>query len=108
MTTPLLSRRNIFAAAAAAAAAGTFLGSLDAALGAAPSADEGPGFHRFKLGSYELTAIHDGVWHRPIDATFVRGTPWADVQQAMADAHMPQPGKLSIPFTPLVVNTGSK
>ena len=107
MTTPLLSRRNILAAAAAAAAA-ALPGSFDAALGASPPAGQGAGFHRFKLGSYELTAIHDGVWHRPIDATFVRGAAWPDVQQAMADAHMPQPGKLSIPFTPLLVNTGSK
>ena len=83
--------------------------SLDRASAAAPPAGkQAPGFYRFKLGSYELTAINDGVWHRPIDATFVRGASWPDVQKAMADAHMPEPGKLEIPFTALLVNTGSK
>ena len=108
MTTPLLSRRTVLATCAAAAASGV-LPSLDRASAAAPPAGkQAPGFYRLKLGSYELTAINDGVWHRPIDATFVKGASWPDVQKAMADARMPEPGKLEIPFTALLVNTGSK
>jgi glyoxylase-like metal-dependent hydrolase (beta-lactamase superfamily II) len=109
MTTPLLSRRGLLATSAAAAISGALPLTYDHACAATPQAGkQAPGFYRFKLGSYELTAVNDGVWHRPIDATFVRGAPWPDVQKAMADAHMPEPGKLEIPFTALLVNTGSK
>jgi glyoxylase-like metal-dependent hydrolase (beta-lactamase superfamily II) len=101
-----LSRRALLAGSALAAAGSMLPMPVVAAAPAAGT--QGPGFYRFKIGDYELTAINDGVWHRPIDATFVRGAAWPDVQQAMADARMPEPGKLSIPFTALVVNTGSR
>jgi glyoxylase-like metal-dependent hydrolase (beta-lactamase superfamily II) len=68
---------------------------------------QAPGFYRYKLGSFELTAIHDGVWYRDTDNTFVKNAPWPAVQKAMEDSGM-QPGKLQIPFTTLIVNTGSK
>src|SRR5207249_1405536 len=75
---------------------------------AAPAAGkQAAGFYRFTIGSYELTAVNDGVWHRPIDEKFVRNVQWPDVQRAMADAFM-EPGKLAIPFTTLLVDTGSK
>ena len=100
-----LTRRSLFAGTAAAAAA-TTLGMPSWA--AAPAAGkQAPAFYRFKLGSYELTAIHDGVWYRDIDAKFIGNAPWAAVQKAMADVYM-EPGKLQIPFTTLLVNTGSK
>jgi glyoxylase-like metal-dependent hydrolase (beta-lactamase superfamily II) len=101
-----VTRRGFLAGSALAAGTVAVAGS---AWAAAPlSGKQAPAFYRFRLGDFELTAIHDGVWHRPIDATFVRGAAFADVQRAMADAYMPYPGKLSIPFTPLVVNTGAK
>src|SRR5215207_5189023 len=107
MTT--VSRRTLLAGAATTVAAAALPVAVPrTARAAAPLAGkQAPAFYRFRLGDYELTAVHDGVWHRPIDATFVRGAAFADVQKAMADAYMPHPGKLSIPFTPLVVNTGS-
>ncbi|HZH83943.1 MAG TPA: MBL fold metallo-hydrolase, partial [Phototrophicaceae bacterium] len=64
-------------------------------------------FYRYKLGSLELTAIYDGYWHRPIDSRFVRNAPYREVTRALADAFMP-PKKLSMPFTPLLIDTGSK
>jgi glyoxylase-like metal-dependent hydrolase (beta-lactamase superfamily II) len=101
-----LTRRSLLAATAAA----TTLGAMPTVpvSAAAPAAGtQAPAFYRFKLGSYELTAIHDGVWYRDIDAKFIGNAPWAAVQKAMDDAFMP-PGKLQIPFTALLVNTGSK
>jgi glyoxylase-like metal-dependent hydrolase (beta-lactamase superfamily II) len=104
---PTVSRRR-FVAGSALAAAAAALPTYRARAAAPLSGKQAPAFYRTRLGDYELTAVHDGVWHRPIDATFVRGAAFADVQKAMADAYMPHPGKLSIPFTPLVVNTGPK
>jgi glyoxylase-like metal-dependent hydrolase (beta-lactamase superfamily II) len=42
-----------------------------------------------------------------VDASFVRNAPFPEVQQALNEAYMPA-GKISIPFTTLAVNTGSK
>lgn len=64
-------------------------------------------FYRYKLGNFELTALYDGYWHRPIDARFVRNVPYDEVRKVTADAFMP-PDRLSMPFTPLLVDTGSK
>jgi glyoxylase-like metal-dependent hydrolase (beta-lactamase superfamily II) len=75
---------------------------------AAPlSGTQAPSFYRVKVGSFEVTAVTDGFWDRPVDAKFVRNAPWSAVQRELARSYMPK-NKLSIPFTPLVVNTGSK
>ena len=75
---------------------------------ASPAGKQAPGFYRYKVGNYELTAIHDGVWQRPIDDDFVRNATPAEVTRAMTDAFLPATGKLPLPFTALVVNTGTK
>src|SRR5262245_6031167 len=72
------------------------------------AATQAPGFYRYKIGSYMLTAIHDGVWQRPMDDDFIRNATLADVTKAMTDAFLPVTGKLPLPFTALVVNTGTK
>ncbi len=100
-----LTRRTLLESAALAATATVLPQAAQAA--APPAGKQAPAFYRYKVGSYELTAIHDGVWIRDVDNTFVRNAPWPAVQKAMMDAHM-APGKLAIPFTTLVVNTGSK
>ena len=100
-----LTRRSLLAGAALAGATATLPQSANAA--APVAGKQAPAFYRYKVGSFELTAIHDGIWLRDIDDKFVKNAPWPAVQKAMADAHMPE-GKLAIPFTTLVVNTGSK
>jgi glyoxylase-like metal-dependent hydrolase (beta-lactamase superfamily II) len=75
---------------------------------AAPaSGQQVAGFYRFKLGSFEFTAVYDGFWDRPIDAKFVRNVPYAEVKKALADAFM-APDTLAMPFTPLLANTGGR
>src|SRR6266540_2774941 len=97
-----LSRRSLLA--------GTALGVAAASLGqparaAAPTAGkQAPAFYRYKVGTYELAAVNDGVWNRPLDDKFVKNAPFAEVQKALADSFMPT-DKLGIPFTTLVVNT---
>ena len=101
---PALTRRTLLAGTAVAAIAG----GADPAAAAAPAADkQAPAVYRYKIGSYELTALYDGIWYRPITDKFIRNAPFADVEHALDAAFMPH-DKLATPFTALVVNTGSK
>jgi len=102
---PTLTRRNLLAGSAAAAA---FAARADLATAAEPAAGkQSPGVYRYKIGSFELTALYDGIWYRPITDKFIRNAPFAEVERALSDAFMPA-DKLATPFTTLVVNTGSK
>lgn len=78
------------------------------AVARAPSATaQGSGVYRYNLGSYQLTALYDGVWYVPIDEKFVRNASSAEVNDALAAAFLP-PKILPISFTALLVNTGAK
>src|SRR6185295_5087452 len=50
---------------------------------------QAPEFYRYKVGNFELTAISDGVWQRPIDDKFVRNAFFPDVQKVMSEAFLP-------------------
>ncbi len=100
----LLTRRTLLAGSAVAALSG----SAQPAAAVAPAAGkEVPGVYRYRIGEFELTALYDGIWHRPITDTFIRNAPFAEVEAALAAAFMPA-DKLTTPFTTLVVNTGKK
>jgi glyoxylase-like metal-dependent hydrolase (beta-lactamase superfamily II) len=97
------TRRNLLAGSAAATAF-----AARPATAAAPAAgQQAAALYRYKIGSYELTALHDGTWFRPIDDKLVRNVAFADVQEVLADNFLPV-DKLPIPFTALIVNTGAK
>jgi glyoxylase-like metal-dependent hydrolase (beta-lactamase superfamily II) len=101
----MISRRTLLTTAALTAAAGgrPVLAKADSA----QSNSEIAGLYRYKLGSFELTAVYDGFWNRPIDAKFVRNAPYDEVKKALSDAFMP-PETFAMPFTPLLINTGAK
>src|SRR5262245_33320580 len=104
-----VTRRALVAGSALAATA-TAMSSLATrpAAAAAPTAGkQAPGIYRYRIGSYELTALHDGTWFRPIDEKFIKNVAWSDVQKTLADNFLPT-DKLPLPFTPLLVNTGTK
>jgi glyoxylase-like metal-dependent hydrolase (beta-lactamase superfamily II) len=74
---------------------------------AAPLATaQAPGFYRYKAGDYQITAINDGFFMRPLEG-FVRNAELSAVQKAMSDAGLPQ-NAVPISFTTLVVNDGKK
>lgn len=101
---PALTRRTLLAGTAVAAIAG----GTDPAAATTPPADkQAPAIYRYKIGSYQLTALYDGIWYRPITDKFIRNAPFSDVEHALDAAFMPH-DKLATPFTALVVNTGSK
>lgn len=71
-------------------ALGTMLGPLGAAHATAPSAGkEAPGIYRCRIGGFEITALYDGIWYRPITDKFIRNAPFTEVEHAMAEAFMP-------------------
>ena len=98
--------RRAFVASSALAALSTNANAVSAA--AHDAADKAtPGIYRYRVGTFELTALYDGIWYRPITEKFIRNAPFAQVESALADAFMPA-DKLTTPFTALVVNTGRK
>jgi glyoxylase-like metal-dependent hydrolase (beta-lactamase superfamily II) len=102
-----LTRRRLLAGTALAAGS-ALAGAPDPAPAAAPAAGmQAPGLYRYKVGAFELTALYDGVWYRPIDDRFIRNAAYGDVRRAMSEAFMPA-DKLATPFTTLLVNTGAK
>ncbi|MHB2166432.1 MBL fold metallo-hydrolase [Alsobacter sp. R-9] len=100
-----ITRRTMLAGTAATGAA---LAAGGQALAKAPmSNQQAPGFHRFKIGAFEVTAIHDGAVSRDMPKGFVRNASDADVSAAFAELGLPA-DKLTITFTTLVINTGDK
>src|SRR6202166_5405610 len=99
-----LTRRTLLAGSAAAAVAGR---TEPAATETPPAGAQSPGIYRYKIGSFELTALYDGIWYRPITDTFIRNAPFDEVEHALDTAFMPH-DKLETPFTTLIVNTGKK
>jgi glyoxylase-like metal-dependent hydrolase (beta-lactamase superfamily II) len=111
--TMTLDRRTLFVRTAVA---GAFVASAPAILrGIAPPAEakvplagaQGASFFRMKIGEMEVTALHEGVAARPLDAGFVRNAKLEDVQAVLAE-NMLATNQITISFTTLVVNTGSK
>ncbi len=101
---PTLTRRSLLAGTATTA----FLaGAEPAAAEAPPAGKQSPGVYRYKIGSFELTALYDGIWYRPITDKFIRNASFTEVEHALDLAYMPH-DKLETPFTTLIVNTGKK
>lgn len=63
-----------------------------------------PGFHRFKVGSFTVTTVHDGFVARPLEG-FVRNAPLAEVQGVLRDAFLPT-DRMVIPYTVTFLDTG--
>lgn len=104
-----LSRRTLMTSTAAALAATAMPGMASRTARAAVPATgkQAPGVYRYKIGSYEITAINDGTWYLALSDKFVKNAPLADVQKALADQFLPT-DTVPIPFTAMLVNTGSK
>jgi glyoxylase-like metal-dependent hydrolase (beta-lactamase superfamily II) len=75
---------------------------------AAPLAGkQAPGWYRYKVGSIEITAVTDGARSNPLTDTFIRNVKKDDVNKVLEANHM-EKDKITVPYTPIVVNTGSK
>jgi glyoxylase-like metal-dependent hydrolase (beta-lactamase superfamily II) len=105
-----LTRRRLLAGAATATAATilTPFATRSPAFAAVPAAGkQAPGYYRYKIGDFEITAVTDGAATFPLPDKFVQNHPKDEVQKALAAAYQPT-DTLTVPFTPIVINTGSK
>lgn len=101
-----ISRRAALMTAAAAVAAPAM--HISPAKAAAPmSGTQAPGFYRFKIGDFEITALNDGQVNREINATLFPNAPLDEVTRLMESQFIPTK-PASSPFNTMVVNTGSK
>ncbi len=105
-----LNRRTLLVAASAASAAAT-LGPLTPTHAAAPmSGKQAPGYYRYKVGDFEVTAVTDGTTVSPqIPADYVRNQQQDAVLAGMSDTYPGLPKGASVTVvTPVVINTGSQ
>jgi glyoxylase-like metal-dependent hydrolase (beta-lactamase superfamily II) len=103
MRNTTLNRRNLIAGSAAALAATAL-----PALAAAPKmGKQAPGFFRFNVGDFEVTALHDGSVASEIDEKRIPNVPLADVLAHMESQYMPTKPAIN-QFNTMVINTGSK
>jgi len=105
MTQP--TRRAVLAGATAATALAPLMAVPPARAAAPLSGKQAPGFYRYKVGSHEVTVVTDGFNAFPMPDNFVTNVKRDDVNNALAAAYM-EKDKLTIPYSPIVVNTGSK
>jgi glyoxylase-like metal-dependent hydrolase (beta-lactamase superfamily II) len=101
-----LTRRHALAGAAALAASPLLPNST--AKAAAPLADkQAPSFYRYKVGEAQVNVISDGVNTFPLGDSFVLNVKKDEVSAALDKAFLPK-DKMSVHFSPLVINTGGK
>jgi glyoxylase-like metal-dependent hydrolase (beta-lactamase superfamily II) len=100
-----LTRRSLLGSAAAVAAGSIIAPTLQAA--APASGKQAPGFYRYKVGDFEVTAFNDGYVKVPKLESFVVNQPLEAIQKTVEEAFIPK-DDVRVPFNPLLVNTGSK
>jgi glyoxylase-like metal-dependent hydrolase (beta-lactamase superfamily II) len=104
-----LTRRSLLTTAAAVGATAIVpAATSSAARAATPAAGkQAPGFYRYKVGDFEVTQVADGARTFPMPDGFVRNIPKEQALAAAEAAYMPK-GQVTVPFNPVIINTGSK
>jgi hypothetical protein len=108
-----IDRRSLLAGIAATAGAGAgLLPAFDirSAKAAAPATGtQNAGWYRYKVGTHEVTVVTDGANRFKFPDSFVANKSREEVNKGLADAFLsPGPDMVAVPYTPIVVNTGSK
>jgi glyoxylase-like metal-dependent hydrolase (beta-lactamase superfamily II) len=105
-----LTRRHLLAGAATATAASALapLAAHAPAYAAAPQiGKQVPGWYRYKVGDFEVTVVTDGSRPTKVPDNFIRNAPRDAWGPGLAAVGMDKESP-AFPFTPFVVNTGSK
>ena len=97
-----MTRRDLIISSAAAAAVLGLNGRV-AFLGTAHAQKAmEQGFHRYKVGDIEITALYDGQWEKAHDPGFIKNATVDQTEAGLPTEFVP------IPFTPNAVKTGGK
>jgi len=103
-----LTRRSLLAGTAAAVATGAAGAAPQPAMAAQPVVGkQAPGFYRYKVGSFEVTVVTDGVNRMKLPDDMVANATRDEVNAALLAAHMEKDVFVG-PYNPIVVNTGAK
>jgi glyoxylase-like metal-dependent hydrolase (beta-lactamase superfamily II) len=101
-----LTRRHVLTGAAGIAAA-PLLPAMQADAAAPLAEKQAPSYYRYKVGDAQVNVISDGMNTFALPETFVLNAKKDQVNAALEKAFLPK-DKVSIHFTPLVINTGGK
>lgn len=101
-----LDRRTVLAVAATAATLPQ-IGASPVSAAAPAAATQNSGFYRYKVGSYELTVLLDGVRKTKLTASPSQNTPLDRIQAELEKSFLPKDEIYSY-FHPTLVNTGKK
>ena len=101
-----LTRRHALAGAAALAAS-PLLPNAPAKAAAPLAEKQAPSFYRYKVGDAQVNVISDGVNTFPLGDSFVLNVKKDEVSAALDKAFLPK-DKVSVHFSPLVINSGGK
>lgn len=74
---------------------------------AAPAESQAPGFYRYRVGDIRVTAVTDGANTLSLPERFVLNADRAAVSAALT-ADFRDGANLTVPFTPLVIETGGR
>jgi glyoxylase-like metal-dependent hydrolase (beta-lactamase superfamily II) len=103
-----LTRRSLLTGAAAFGATAVSFPAGRVAQAAAPAVGkQAAGFYRYKVGDFEITQLADGARTMPMPDGFVKNVGREQALAAAEAAYMPK-GQVTVPYNPMVVNTGSK
>jgi len=104
-----LTRRALLTgtAAATAVAAAPLTTRRPAHAAAPPAGTQAPGWYRYKVGSFEITVVTDGVNRFKLPDNLVSNAKREDVIAALAAARLPSDIFVT-PYNPIVVNTGQR
>ena len=101
-----LTRRSVLTGAAAAAVLAP-VAPKPAWAAAPPAGKQAAGVYRYKVGTHEITVVTDGMNRVPLPDTLVTNVKKDDVKAMLAAAHL-DPETFDNPYSPVVINTGSK
>ena len=101
-----VTRRALLTGAAAAATLPLATG-LPAEAAAPPAGAQAPGWYRYKVGSFEVTVVTDGMGRFKVPDNFVGNVSKEELGKALTAAYLPA-DSMATPYNPIVVNTGSK
>src|SRR5215203_653442 len=102
-----LTRRGLVLSAAAAAAFGLQKPLRIVGPALATPLEPTIGFHKFKVGEVEVTAVYDGIWRKPHDPDFIRNASVEETKEALSKAGLAA-AFVPIPLTVFVLKIGGR